>query len=330
MGCSGEEQQQIVYNIELPEAHQRRCVGSTGNWLITTDLCKRIHLLNPFTRAQFDLPPQTKFKFRIGPYEGATPEQHRDTFLRKLVVSSTASLSKSNSGSGTSNDCIVMAIHHYWKKLAIARPGDRYWASVYTPKNYFEDIIFYKEQFYAVNHRGIVMVCNIGDGQHSPAASKVTRRLPESMLSHYQVKYLVEWCGELLMVIKNVLNLDNYDKKKRRKEIPLYKTGTFHVYKLDFRNREWEELYSLGEYCLFLGSNTSVSVLPGHYSGGLQKNCIYFTDDFTFGYRGTGIPGGRDMGVFDLGDKTIRPHYRGVSTCYYSPPLWLIPTLPAK
>ncbi|PIA56614.1 hypothetical protein AQUCO_00700753v1 [Aquilegia coerulea] len=323
MGCCGGEQQQMVYEIELPEAHQRRCVGSTGNWLITIDLYKKVHLLNPFTRIQIDLPPQTRLKFKIPRNAVATPEQHRDVLLRKLVVSSTSSLSKSNSG-GSSKDCIVMAIHHHWRKLAIARPGDRYWATVYTPKNLFEDIIFYKEQFYAVNHRGIVMVCDIGDGQHSPTASMLTQRLPQSMLSHYQVKYLVEWSGELLMVIKTMM------KKRKRKKLPLYKTENFDVYRLDFTERKWEELNNLGKYCLFLGFNTSISILPDNYSGGLKKNCIYFTDDFTFRYRGNDILGGSDMGVFDLEDKTIRPHYKGVSTCYYSPPLWLIPPLPMK
>ncbi|KAF5204047.1 hypothetical protein FRX31_006365, partial [Thalictrum thalictroides] len=102
-----------------------------------------------------------------------------------------------------------------------------------------------------------------------------------------------------------MLHLDD-DYSEEEKELPLYKTDKFDVYKLDFTERKWEELDSLGEYCMFLGSNTSVSLLPSNYSGGLRKNCIYFTDDFRFGYRGNGIPGGSDMEVFDLEDKTIR------------------------
>ncbi|PIA56628.1 hypothetical protein AQUCO_00700764v1 [Aquilegia coerulea] len=61
-----------------------------------------------------------------------------------------------------------------------------------------------------------------------------------------------------------------------------------------------------------------------------QMKCVGSTDDFMNGYQGREIPGGRDMGVFDLEDKSIQPHYKGESTCYYSPPLWLIPTLPVK
>ncbi|PIA32865.1 hypothetical protein AQUCO_04300062v1 [Aquilegia coerulea] len=34
--------------------------------------------------------------------------------------------------------------------------------------------------------------------------------------------------------------------------------------------------------------------------------CIGSTD----GYRGFGIPGGYDMGVFDMEDKSIQPHYK--------------------
>ncbi|KAF5195181.1 hypothetical protein FRX31_015230 [Thalictrum thalictroides] len=316
------EHKDLVYEIELPEAHQMRCTGSTGNWLITVDKTDGIHLLNPFSRVQIDLPLQSTFKYGFDPDEDdfhVTPEQHRDNLLRKVIISSTSSLSNSNN-----KDCIIMAIHHYLKKLAIARPGDTSWTTVDTPYHFFEDVIFYKEQFYGVNHYGMVMVCDISD-LHNPKATVVM----ENWLNQnfYQIKYLVEWMGELLLVIKFVLKFFCWDNRQEciEQKRTLYKTEKFEVYKLDFTIKKWEEVTSLGDYCLFLGSNSSVSVSAINYFGSLKKNCIYFTDDHTFGYRATKTPGGHDMGVFDLKDKSIQPYYKGVSTCYYSPPIWIIP-----
>ncbi|PIA51961.1 hypothetical protein AQUCO_01000082v1 [Aquilegia coerulea] len=170
-----------------------------------------------------------------------------------------------------------------------------------------------------------VVVCDIDQSDlHSPTAS-VCSETWKSTYHYRQKKYLVEWLAELLLVIKYVIDLDEDEEKEKRKELPLYGTEKFKVYKLDFINREWEEVTSLGEYCLFLGFNTSVSIFAPDYSKYLKKNCIYFTDDYTHGYLGTQTPGGLDMGVFDMEDKSIQPHYNGVSTCYYSPPLWIIP-----
>ncbi|KAF5198529.1 hypothetical protein FRX31_011888 [Thalictrum thalictroides] len=197
----------------------------------------------------------------------------------------------------------------------------------HTPVNLFEEVIFFKNQFYAINCVGVVVVCDIGDGLDSPKASILTEELPKSSCFQ-QNYYLVECWGQLLLVVKSVLDFGyDPDDEKIEMKLPAYKTQKFDVYKLDFSNRKWEQVNSLGEYCLFLGFSTSVSVPVTNNSGTLKKNCIYFTDDFLYGYRGFGIPGGSDMGVFDMEDKSIQPHYRGESTCYYSPPIWLIPTL---
>lgn len=143
--------------------------------------------------------------------------------------------------------------------------------------------------------------------------------------------YLVEWMGELLLVvkfldttkyIKYVMEEDDYQEHE---DMPWYKTTMFKVYRLDFVNKKWDELKSLGDYSLFLGGNTSISIMALDYGEHVRKNCIYFTDDFITS-TGPEIPGGHDMGIFDMENKVIQPHYKGVSTSNYSPPIWLIPT----
>ncbi|PIA56590.1 hypothetical protein AQUCO_00700734v1 [Aquilegia coerulea] len=330
VGIGGANEHDVVYKIELPEAHLRRCVGSTGNWIITIDKSGLIYLLNPFSRVQINLPRQSKFEYKFIKGSYVTPEIRRDSFTKKIILSSAGS-SESNSGSINKKKCIAMAIHHWKQKLAIARPDDASWTTVHTPgTTSFVDIIFYKEHFYAVSFFGMIVVCDIDvtndDPLHktTPKASVVTENWLK--LNCYKKIYLVEWMGELLLVIKFVEDLrkTKTEEDRRRKILPFYKTEKFELYKLDFANKKWEEVNNLEEYCLFLGDNTSVSIFANDYS--LKKNCIYFTDDFTHGYRGTKTPGGLDMGVFDLEDKSIQPHYKSISTCYYSPPIWIIPT----
>ncbi|KAF5194535.1 Prohibitin-2 protein [Thalictrum thalictroides] len=210
-----------------------------------------------------------------------------------------------------------MVIHHYKQKLAIARPGDTSWITVDTPYDVpYVDVIIYKEQFYAVNLFGMLVVCDIDitskDALHrtTPKATVVMEKWLDQLNHHRQI-YLVEWMGELLLVLKFLQNFcKNMTLEEwRRKQLPFYKTETFSIYKLDFAKNKWEEVNGLGEYCLFLGNNTSVSILANASS--LKKNCIYFTDNFTTGYRGSKTPGGLDMGVFDLEDKNNRFYPEG-------------------
>ncbi|KAL3534657.1 hypothetical protein ACH5RR_003118 [Cinchona calisaya] len=52
-----------VYELELPEAHGRRCWGSNDGWLVTIGSDLEIHLLNAFTRVRMRLPAPSTFKF---------------------------------------------------------------------------------------------------------------------------------------------------------------------------------------------------------------------------------------------------------------------------
>ncbi|PIA56571.1 hypothetical protein AQUCO_00700724v1 [Aquilegia coerulea] len=284
--------EQHIQKLELPEVHDTYCIGSSGTWLIIVDIEKKIHLLNPFSRVQIDLPSLTTLE-----------NDYWERFVTKVIISSTPT---------SSADCIAMAIHLSSNNLAIARPGDEFWTTVETPLYWIDDIIFYQEQFYTVNVEGKVMVCNIGDGGQSPKFSVLFDDLEK--VSCARIRYLVEWLGEILLVEKFADDS--------------YITHRFKVYKLDFASRKWIELKSLGEHSLFLGLNTSVSVLASDdYSGWVKKNCIYFTFDNTLlqHRRLNGTHADIDVGVFDLEDNSIKPLYEGISTSGRSRPVWIIP-----
>ncbi|KAG5618150.1 hypothetical protein H5410_017974 [Solanum commersonii] len=60
---------------------------------------------------------------------------------------------------------------------------------------------------------------------------------------------------------------------------------------------------------------------------GIKPNHIYFTDHYFGSYQTFEEGGGLDMGVFNLADGSIQPHYNGVSLSRISPPTWVTPTL---
>ncbi|KAF9600237.1 hypothetical protein IFM89_005061, partial [Coptis chinensis] len=97
------------------------------------------------------------------------------------------------------------------------------------------------------------MVCDIGSDLSPPKAYVLTDRFQKA--DYQQKKNLVEWAGELLLVIIFVAEFDDDDPVGD--ELIVYTASKFEVYKLDI-------------------------------------------DDYTCGYHEIGIPGGRDMGVFDM------------------------------
>ncbi|KAL5721522.1 hypothetical protein ACHQM5_005159 [Ranunculus cassubicifolius] len=204
-----------------------------------------------------------------------------------------------------------MVVYAAQSKLAIARPGDQSWTPIPTEtRARVDDAIFFRGQFCSIHRRGNVTAFHIDSSPPSAVAMICDFKDLYSVGKYY----LVEWLGNLLLVTRN---FSRYNKE------PFYETKRFEVYMYDFDNNAWEEVRSLGQHSLFLGFNTSVSMLISDYSP-FKKNCIYFTDNYTMGYCGNDAEGGRDMGVFNLDDRTIEPHYDGMSTSFHSPPLWII------
>ncbi|PIA45709.1 hypothetical protein AQUCO_01600147v1 [Aquilegia coerulea] len=280
---------------------------STGNWLITVNEEQQVYIFNPFTRIQFQLPSHSALPDQ---YDcDFNQEELCGRFLRKVVLSSPPTYMNSNL-----DDVVVIACYGTKKRLAIARPGDKSWTPIkrYIPADMLvDDIIFFKNRFYFVNREGYVAYYDISCDPL--VATYVSGEFTTVRYVHRF--YLVEWMGELLLVRKYI---------PRRGKESYYRTEGFQVSKFNFDNGEWEEVKSLGQHSLFLGFNTSVSLLASN-SSTFRGNCIYFTDDYMLGYIGNGIEGGSDKGVFDLKDGTIKPHYAGISTSLYSPPLWIIP-----
>ncbi|PIA42712.1 hypothetical protein AQUCO_02000279v1 [Aquilegia coerulea] len=101
------------------------------------------------------------------------------------------------------------------------------------------------------------------------------------------------------------------------------------VYKLDFDSMKWIELFDLGDYALFVGTNASFAVLTCD-NPKIKRNSIYFTDDQDDCYRNED-GGGHDMGIFDFPNETFERFYLGDDIySSYCPPVFFIPSLANK
>ena len=85
---------------------------------------------------------------------------------------------------------------------------------------------------------------------------------------------------------------------------------------------------SLGDISLFLGDNSSISIIWSKFSG-CQSNCIYFTHDFDTVEYGTNALS--DLGVYYVESGKIELHYRIdeslIANMSDQPPIWVVPTI---
>ncbi|PIA63481.1 hypothetical protein AQUCO_00201078v1 [Aquilegia coerulea] len=140
--------------------------------------------------------------------------------------------------------------------------------------------------------------------------------------------YLVESCGELLMVyrITNYIDIDDW--------ICTFSTIKFLVYRLESIDQsndllQWVQLESLGDRILFLGRNASLSISATGIPG-VKGNCIYFTADrWDYFYSCEGINSKAccsDNGIFYMDDGRIEPFFiDNDSQSIKCQPFWIMP-----
>ncbi|KAJ8772608.1 hypothetical protein K2173_027785 [Erythroxylum novogranatense] len=309
--------------LNLPEAsHNKRLCGSSHGWLTILDDSPTIVLVNPITREKVYLPPVSTFPNVIafsysnvgreyvtvrGLIDRERPEtvslRHmRDWFIKKLVLSS----------SPKRNRFATMAILHS-SELAYCKQGDQSWTILETVLGYSEDVVYFNGLFYAVNKFGQTVVCDVSGDSPTVSFLVMTPQLGGDL------QYLVGSGQELLLVTRYIdveMDLDDVA------EIPEhlgYKTRRFEVFRLNWRESEWERVRNLGDSMLFIGQNCSLSLQASDFSGCLGDR-IYYTDD----YSENSCYGERDMGIFKLEDESLET-LPSSSRSLDSRPLWVSP-----
>ncbi|OVA10869.1 Protein of unknown function DUF295 [Macleaya cordata] len=236
----------------------------------------------------------------------------RDFFIKKVALSS--------SSTSLDKDYIAVAVVDQTWELTFCKKGDEAWTVIKDALGYCEDVIHYKNLFYAVNREGSLAICDV-ISDLSPLVTVLAPPLP--VVSHVTelvvIPYLVDSFWVLLLVKRYLELVDGLEFESLG-----FKTVGFDISRLDSSIPKWVEVKSLGDHMLFLGTNSSLCLLATEFSG-CEGNCIYFTVSYNAGhYVGSW---NYDTGVFNVGDGSIKPlanctGYFGLS---FTPPVWVTP-----
>ncbi|KAJ9708893.1 hypothetical protein PVL29_000743 [Vitis rotundifolia] len=228
-----------AYKIQIPAMRDKWCCSSWNGWLITINrtLPYEICCLNPISGVQIHLPPAITF-------EDSPPDPEEtpiEFFLNKVVLSSTPSPSNAT--------CVIMAIHSNYNKLAFCKPGDERWITLKSEDIQYKDLLYYKDNFYAIGRLKVVQ-CDIGNDP------RVIPFAPLPKMGRLEHRYLVESSDRLLYVLRYMDLKDKEDPSKlryettsfkvfdldsdKRKFSDRYETTTFKVYDFDFDKKKWK------------------------------------------------------------------------------------------
>ncbi|XP_059599373.1 putative F-box protein At5g55150 [Vitis vinifera] len=282
--------QKKMYKFRFPMPHNMKCCGCSLGWLIMVDVTMDVILFNPFSGNAITLPPIRRLVF-----EKRYALEFEDT--RRLSVLQRYEYE-------------IRLREEYGEeeleeRLAFIKSGDEDWTYVdnktsgfdylfkTSPRvkgfRYFEDILYWKSQFYAVDRLGKLLSCEINTN-----------------FTDLRVKIV--------------------DVPKGGFGIDATSSSTFFQQLADNGgNVGWVKKKDLGDAALFLGDNHSISVRASDFTG-CEPNSIYFADkedETVWCYPGYPF----DMGVYNLKHKSIARDYQlNPSQRSMPPPIWILPT----
>ncbi|KAH7573154.1 hypothetical protein JRO89_XS03G0079500 [Xanthoceras sorbifolium] len=333
------------------------CVGSSHGWLIFLDQKASPFLLNAFIQVKIHLPclysllgilkieknielDEYCIVYNNNPKNKVSYTTHlREKIIHKGVLSSNPCLGVNNLG--------VVVIYGSTRKLGYCNYGDGHhdssWSGLDGKFWPYHDIVCYKNKLYALGENacvetwdldGCVPIKRMEIGLCFP--TKSTKMLSDFRYLYACRFYLVENLGDWLLVVRYIGEFVNGNNVVVREEDLLtdedthplvcpYRTLLFHFYKLDFDEKRWIEVESLGDSALFLGGSDSISVSSSSLSG-YKKNSIYFTDDYWDRMEEDYLYGGHDMGVFSMEEQMVEPIYQSGSMKIQPPPCWVAPS----
>lgn len=204
----------------------------------------------------------------------------RDTYIVKMIVSPSF---------------LVVGLLGEFRRLFYRKRKMEKWKMI-EEHNYtmYDDITYYKGQFYAIDASENVVVIEGLDTLWPYTRSIVTQREFDTYPNKYYRLYLVDCSGKLLKVLRSVETSEVatgvVDDKK---------TVEFRVFELNLEQEGCLEVKDLGDYALFLGTSQSSSVCTSGFPG-CKRNCIYIADDWTEKHSGS-----CDNGVYNLENRTF-------------------------
>lgn len=276
------------YKLNLPDGTGRVLSGSQYGYLVLSR-GPHLEIFNPLTSVSLPLPPLSTLR-------GYTSDGSYS--FNKIILAA----------SHAKDRFLVFVIFSGKGKLAFTRLGDKTLRAVNVAFKSYDDILHMNNQVYVVDTDGRVIQFNIRS--HCPTGTEFAS--PPAGIQAFggdtRTFYLVEILGKLYMVLKLKIRGNEYRS-----------SHFFRVFKLDLDTREWEEVFTLGDYAIFVGCSASFSLLVSQNPE--LKSSICFMERY-FGHR----PGSRNMGIFNLETRdlvALDPEYNVVN--FFWIPLWLIP-----
>lgn len=215
-----------------------------------------------------------------------------------------------------SGSYVILTIH-VSGRLALFKSGDVKWTVIEDMPSPYDDVIFYKGCFYAVDSTGRSVMVDVG-------GERVTVRFVADSVFGGDTKMLVDGCGELFMVDK-FLSVGAEDDEgidgDEEFDCMSERTVRFEVFKLDKSGEKWIKVENLGDRIIFLGDFCAFSALSSDFVG-CKGNCILFTN---LNKVEDGVLKSREISVFDLESGSIGPlgNYPGLSELFWPPPAWI-------
>lgn len=292
------------YKFSLPEVTNRIVSGSPYGWLVLFHK-PHMEIFNPLTRIHLPLP-------LLSTIQGYATSNGMHYFRKVVLVMSTSS------SPAKDRFRVFLIFGGDWKvgsgKLAFSRPTDGAWTLVDLPVTFYDDILHLNNEVYIIDRQGLLRRFDVT----SPNPIAIEFALPPGIEAEENDEYnfyLVEMLNELIMVIKF-----KFDDLSYHHMFTSYNTYFFRVFKLHLDTQIWEEMFSLGDYAIFLGQ-TSYSLLASEYPE--SKSSIYFTDRSSWFMQPRG-----DTGIYNLETKSLVALDPGDVTGFgYGAPCWFIPNL---
>ncbi|KAL5730644.1 hypothetical protein ACHQM5_003442 [Ranunculus cassubicifolius] len=271
----------FYHNFQVSLPRNAVCHGSSHGWLVLVLNNSKIILFNPL------LSQNNEIKLPSLPPTNSPGYPHGCNLspLSKAIVYANP---LSHDG------FVVVAIHDaiFRKDLSIFKSGDEAWTHVMRKADRIANVIHYNDKIYVIHDNTRLSFIDVSGP--SPIVSTTSRELLPHDYHNFK-SYLVESSGELLLIIKRILN---FYFEMRDKAV------VFEAFKLEPISNRWIRVRSLGEHTVFAFHNSALC-LSTSVMHGCRPNCIYFVDmdkeDFDMRIEVRHV-----IGIFSLDDGGIK------------------------
>ncbi|XP_056687570.1 putative F-box protein At1g65770 [Spinacia oleracea] len=284
----------IFTKIYLPQLDDEdnddhRTYFSSKGWLLSLSRKNlNITLFHPFS-GKVIKPPSVQLELMEFSFDQWDDTSYQD-FLCKFILSANPS--------ECDDDYTVAILFERTQLLAFWRPGEHAWAkpAVDFHIHWVCDVCFFQGEFYAIDSVGKVMAFGSEKTNRKPRI--VADLISQGVLPKIPINlYLVEVKNKLLVIHRYVFVVDEINKDE-----DVYWTKYFEVFELNVDNGKAKQVHDVGDRAIFLGYNSTFSVKASSHKDGCKSNCIYFTDDNGYLFRGLDDRngGGSDMGIYSI------------------------------